>query len=103
SNIISEGTANTDSDKQALRFAQQDTWPDKTLLKAHLLTEGGYYEQALGILHTVGTEQLKSMPSALEYYFRLARVHDELNRNSEAIEYYNKTIKIGKSSQEQFA
>ncbi len=101
--IVQEGTTDTDSDKQAMRFASQGNWPDDLLLKAQLLTDGGYYEDAFEVLSSTRAERLNSLPFELEYYFRMARVNDELNKKATAIEYYNKTIKLGRDRQEQFA
>ena len=101
--ITTEGTTNTDSDKQASRFAGQPGWPNETLLKGQLYTDGGYYEQALSVLSSASAEQYTNVAHKLEYYFRMARVNDELGSSEAAIEYYNKTIKTGIDRQEQFA
>ena len=101
--ILTAGNAITDSDKQAMRFAEHDTWPHLTLLKAQLLTDGGYYKDAYSILVKAEAGSLKTISAQLEYYFRLARVHDELGNTTSAVEYYNKAIETGKNRQEQFA
>ena len=101
--IITAGSSSTDSDKQALRFARQQQWPDKTLLKAQLLTDGGYYKDAYTLLAKTDTDDYANRAYKLEYYFRLGRVLDETNRTDAAIEYYNKAITTGKDMQEQFA
>lgn len=101
--ILTEGSAITDSDKQALRFAQQTNWPHATLLKVQLLTDGGYYTKAERILSGTTIEDYKTTPLQLEYFFRLARVNDELGNTSTAITYYSKAIEAGRSRPEQFA
>lgn len=101
--ILTQGTENTDSDKQAQRFAEHDKWPDRLLLKAQLFTDGGYYHEALTVLNSVRPEDMSDLPFELEYRFRLARVNEELGHSAIAIESYNKTIKLGKERQEQFA
>lgn len=101
--IASEGSAVTDADKQALRFSEQVLWPDKVLLKAHLLTDGGYYKQGLAVLNTRSVKDFAATSEVLEYYFRLARVHDELGNDDSAIIFYNKAIKSGTDRKEQFA
>lgn len=101
--ILTEGTATTDSDKQALRFAQQTNWPHPALLKIQLLTDGGYYIKAEKILSGTTLEDYKTIPHQLEFYFRLARVNEELGHTSTAITYYNKAIEAGRDRPEQFA
>lgn len=101
--ILTEGTAHTDSDKQALRFAQQGSWPHKILLQAQLLTDGGYYNKALKVLTGSTIKDYRTVPAQLEYHFRLARVHEELDNPSVAVSNYHKAIEIGKSRPEQFA
>lgn len=102
--ITTMGTATTDADKQAMRFAQQqNTWPNKTLLKAQLLIDGGFYEDARAILIKTKPDDYSNTAHKLEYYFRLARVYDETGHVREAVEYYNTAINTGRNRQEQFA
>lgn len=101
--ILSESNDITDSDKQALRFAEHGTWPHRTLLKVQLLTDGGYYNKAIALLKTTNEASYTSVAHKLEYYFRQARVQDELGDAAAAIINYKKAIEIGKDRQEQFA
>lgn len=103
SKILTEGTTNTDSDKQALRFAQQKQWPHSVLLKSQLLIDGGYYEDALKVLTANKGNEFNQVHLELEYNFRMGRINDELGNKTAAIEYYNKSINIGKERPEQFA
>lgn len=100
--ILTEGSGWTDSDKQAIRFAQSGIWPDATLLRVQLLTDGGYYSEAHKILSGTSIKDFKTIPLQLEYYFRMARVHEELGDISEAFVGYNKAIEIGTGRPEQF-
>lgn len=103
SKIVHTGSTNTDGDKQALRFAQQSSWPDKHLLKAQLLTDGGYYTDANTLLNGISIDNYATVASQLEYYFRKARVRDELGHYEDAVILYKKAIEVGKYRQEQFA
>lgn len=101
--IINTSDANTDSDKQALRFAKQDQWPDIVLLKAQLLTDGGYYDKAYHVLSETAPSDYTTASHLIEYYFRMARVHEELGKTLAAVDYYTLTIEKGKDRPEQFA
>ena len=48
--MLSKGNDMTDADKQALQNAKKGTWPHPILLRARLLSDGGYQQQALAIL-----------------------------------------------------
>lgn len=101
--ILTYSSPITDSDKQAARFAATIQWPEKTLLKAQLLTDGGYYERAYNLLIKQQADNYTKQGDKLEYYFRMARVYDELGNTDEAINYYNQAIRLGQERQEQFA
>jgi hypothetical protein len=45
--VTQKGTAESDADRQALKDARSGKWPDKTLLESRLLSDGGYFEEAL--------------------------------------------------------
>lgn len=101
--IKTAGTTLTDADKHAQRFAEHDTWPNPTLLKVQLLTDGGYYITAKSVLSGKSEDDFTSMADKLEYYFRLARVNDELGDKTEAINLYKKVVINGRDRKEQFA
>lgn len=110
SRIRNSGTARIDPDKQANRFADADSWPDKNLLKARLFIEGGYYTKALEILRSISTDQLTSPADKAEYFFRLGHVYQELAANphsnfhyNDAIEQFRTAMKEGAGRHEQFA
>lgn len=100
--IKTVGSTSVDADKQALRFAKNDTWPNKTLLEARLLVDGGYSKQALERISTLKENSL-GMPDRLEYNFRLGRIYDELGNEQKALQYYQAAINMGRERQEHFA
>lgn len=97
------GKTESDADKQAQKFAEKGTFPDKDLLKARLLNDGGNNEQALQILIQKDVKTLNGENDKIEYYYRIARIYDDLNKEDKAIEFYNYTIKIGRESTEYYA
>lgn len=101
--IKSVGKTESDADKQAQKFAESGVFPDKDLLKARLLNDGGYNDQALKILQSKTITQFKQPSERLEYVYRFGRVYDDLNQDDKAVEYYLQTIALGEHSTEYFA
>lgn len=101
--IKTKGTTATDSDKQALRFANSSTWGTVPVLKARYLVDGGYYSRALEILSDCNKSELTGISDKLEYNFRMARAYDELNQDNKAVQYYQLTINEGRNRKEHFA
>jgi tetratricopeptide (TPR) repeat protein len=97
------GSARLDADKQAEKFAEGHTWPDKRLLQARLLIDGGYASEAITILNTLDKNAVEAPAYKSEYYFRLGRANEELNDNKKALEFYESAITTGKERHEQFA
>jgi len=97
------GDTEADADKQAQKFAENGSFPDKELLKARLLNDGGNNTQALNILLSKDPKSLGTESERIEYYYRLSRVYDDLNQDDKALEFYNYTLRIGSKSTEYFA
>jgi tetratricopeptide (TPR) repeat protein len=100
--IATRGTKQADADKQAQRFSEGSSWPPVVLVQARLLTDGGYYSQALQKLQAADVKSF-GISEKLEYYFRLGRIYDELKEETKALELYQTTINIGRTRQEHFA
>ncbi|MDA7729088.1 hypothetical protein N8838_02975, partial [Flavobacteriales bacterium] len=70
--VISEGNTSIDEDKVAMKDAEDIYFSSPVLLKARLLYDGGYYENALNQI--IAFEQIDNV----EYWYRLARVKSKL-------------------------
>lgn len=101
--ILTEGTASTDADKQAKRFAESTFWPALPILQARLLIDGGYYKEALARLEKQDPNSFNAQVDKIEYYFRSGRAYDELRHDKLAIQYYQHTIDMGRNRKEHFA
>ena len=101
--VVRRGTAESDADRQALKEARSGVWPDKTLLKARLLTDGGYFKEALESLQEVSTSSFSRPEERCELAYRLGRIYDGLGRKDEAIAAYLTTIKTGEGLREYYA
>ena len=100
---IREGGQESDADKQALKEAKGGKWPNKVLLKARLLSDGGYYGEALQSLQSKSSADFGPEEEKCEFAYRLGRIYDGLGRVDDAIGAYLTTIKTGEHLKEYFA
>jgi tetratricopeptide (TPR) repeat protein len=100
---ITKGSTLTDADQQALKQARTDKWPDKTLLQARLLNDGGYHTEALRILNGKRISDFKHAEDQLEFAYRVGRIYDDVGRDDEAIGFYKQAIALGESRKEHYA
>lgn len=101
--ILSRGNTETDADKQALKDAKSGKWPHPLLLKARLLSDGGFFQDALKLLQTKKAADFGSMEEKLEYAYRLGRIYDEMGMDDNAITMYEVTVRTGANRPEYFA
>lgn len=97
------GKSESDADKLAHNFSVEGQFPDKELLKARFLNDGGYHERALQTLEKIDVKKLMKPNDQLEYSYRLARVYDDLHHDEKALTHYIKTITQGEHSTAYFA
>jgi tetratricopeptide (TPR) repeat protein len=102
-NVLKRGSTDADADKQALREAKSGRWPDPLLLKARMLNDGGYNNEALSLLKNKTFNNFSKVEEKLELAYRLARVYDDLGKDKEAIPYYLQAIQWGESRPEYYA
>ena len=101
--IAKAGTTDLDVDKNAQKFSEGTTWPDRRLLQARLLLDGGYISRTNTILTGISISSLTTATDRSEYYYRLGRVYEESGDDKHAIEYFNESTKAGKNDRGQFA
>lgn len=102
-NAIGLGTDLLDADKQAKQEATTGKLPHVGLLKARLLFDGTSYNKALQELQNCNPSTLKSSECNAEYNYRMARIYQELNESTKALDYYLTAIESGKALPRYFA
>ncbi|OKS88979.1 hypothetical protein [Mucilaginibacter polytrichastri] len=95
--VKTKGYQFNDKDKQALTEAGNPT-PNADLLRARLLFDGGFYDKALKILQDKTPASLTQLQDKTEYYYRLGRVYDAMDKDDEALRNYQLTINTGKGT-----
>lgn len=101
--VLQRGSSEADADRQALKDARSGRWPNKVLLRARLLDDGGYFAEALKGLGEVGAADFSDPVEKCEYAYRLGRIYDGLGRDDEAVLAYERTIGMGAGLREYYA
>lgn len=91
------------SDIQAQKEAEGNYVPEPNLLKARLYFDGGYYHKAYQILIRNSYKYMENKTFQLEFYYRLARVTEELKNYTDAIKYYAEVLNLGRDKPEYYA
>ncbi len=97
------GNSFIDEDKQALNEASVVEYGNRVLLRARLLFDGGYYENAQKELAGLPLDSFPKYKDQLEVTYRLARIYQKTNQVEKAIDFYQKTIDNGSRSTFYFA
>jgi len=101
--VLNKGSTDTDADQQALKEARTDKWPDKLLLQARLLSDGGYHVEALRLLQGKTAADFNTTENKLEFAYRVGRIYDDTGRDEEAIAFYKQSIGLGEKRSEYYA
>jgi tetratricopeptide (TPR) repeat protein len=101
--ILERGSTDAEPDKKAQKDAKTGSYPNVILLKARLLSDGGYHAQALNVLKGFSKENFSKTEEQLDFVYRLGRIYDDLNKDVEAIQYYTQAIQLGKERTEYYA
>jgi len=98
--LLERGSTDAEPDKKAQKDAKAGTYPNVILLKARLLSDGGYNGPALNTLKGYTKESFTKKQEQLELLYRLGRIYDDLHKDNDAIQYYNQAIERGKDENE---
>lgn len=85
----------TDEDRSAITEWKSGQDPNPILLRARLLFDGGYYENAFDLLAGQPIEAYPRFRDQLEFTYRLARIYDKQGKHEQAIQLYESTLNIG--------
>lgn len=94
-----QNTSKDEEDKIADKDLAAGIYPNKTVLKARLLFDGGYYEQAERIMAEVKMNKLQGNYQTAEYYYRYGRIMQEQKKYAKAIEYFTNAIRLAQPTE----
>ncbi len=104
--VEKKGQYNTSHDKAAFREMQTASLniiPNVDLLKARLLSDGGYCEKAYQIVRLYDINKLKYEQELIEYNYRKARILQKMRRNNDALIFFAETYEKGSQKPYYFA
>ncbi len=101
--VKTKGNTDTDADKKAMKDAKAGKMPNVLLLKARLLTDGGYTKEAYQLMVGKSTADFANIDDKLEFAYRVGRINEELGHYDIAVDAYLSTIKLGRDRTEYFA
>jgi tetratricopeptide (TPR) repeat protein len=102
--VLTRGASLVDNDIQAGREAKSKEPPNEILLRARLLSDGGYTDRAIQLLQGDNVKDfLKTTKDRLEYQYRLGRIYQQSGNFSGALRSFGATIKDGEGEPWYFA
>ncbi len=101
--VLSAGNQDAEADKRAYKEAASGKVPNVMLLKARLLSDGGYHQEALNVLVGKSSKDFADAGDRLEFTYRLGRIYDDLGLRDKAIQAYEATLKNGSHSTAYYA
>lgn len=97
SKINNVGDTFIDADAEAQSYYTEKINPNMELIKARLLFDGGYYQNAIDLLETAkSSSAFNNTNHMIEYNYRLGRLYEKTQKTDLAILYYAKTYEKGK-------
>ncbi len=101
--VLTKGATDADADKSALKDARTGKWPNPLLLKARLLSDGGYHREAMAVLHGKSEHDFSDPSEKVEVTYRIGRIFHDLRQDNEAIPAYLAAIRLGNGRKEYFS
>ena len=85
-------------DKYAARQLEENSFPNKKLLKVRLSTDGGYYIEAEQALKSISPTDLTNYKDQTEYYYRKARLAHRMGEKAAAKIFCQQSIDMTKDN-----
>lgn len=86
------GTATAEADKYAAKQLTLGNYPERTILKIRLATDGGFYEKAEALTNSHTSKDFPSYQDEVEFIYRKARLLDKQGKGDDAAIYYLETL-----------
>lgn len=100
--VKTQGSTYDEKDKQALNEANDEP-PHVDLLRARLLYDGGYYQQAKNSLIRLDPNKMPLLRDKIEFCYRYARIFHDTDNMANALKFYRSAIDLGSRSEYYYA
>jgi tetratricopeptide (TPR) repeat protein len=97
-----KGSDKIEGDNAAKREAEKGEMPNPQLLRARILFDGGYFQQANDYLKSKSANFTQAK-DRLEFHYRMGRINQKLGKSAEALQSFQNTIDEGASQPWYFA
>lgn len=101
--LLERGSTVEGGDRNAQREAETGRTPPVEMIKARLLFDGHYYQEAYDLLEPLQLDRHGDEYIRLEYLYRMGRITQGLGRKAEALNYFKQTIEEGQNKAYFFA
>ena len=101
--VLDEGIDVNERDREAIYDAGLDYIPNIELMKTRLLLSGGYVNQADSILREYDNAKEDVLAYQLEYYFLKGKIEIAKQKDTAALESFEKVIQLGAKEDYYFA
>ncbi|WP_235861276.1 tetratricopeptide repeat protein [Pontibacter flavimaris] len=101
--IAQVGVEESEEDRYAASFAQEQEPLVKPLMQARLHSDGGYYQEALQELQQLQVSAATPQAVQAEYYYRKARIYHGTDSLQQALPLYQKAIRLSEGTDLYFA
>jgi tetratricopeptide (TPR) repeat protein len=98
-----KGLEESEADKYAARSLADPELPNVKLTKGRYFTDGGYYEQAKGVLSSIVPADIPTKRDQVEYHYRRARLAHKMNDLDAAKTFYQQAIDLAQDASWYFA
>lgn len=99
---LSKGSQLVDEDKQAYKEAKSTKTPNSVLLKARILSDGGYASKAEQVLIKNAENLQDQLYTQLEFNYRMGRIMQTLKNFPDAILYFKNTLGLDPKNKDYF-
>jgi tetratricopeptide (TPR) repeat protein len=82
----------TEADNKHTKMLKEGKWEILALLKARILNDGGFNNEAIQVLQGKSNSSFKDVGEQLEFNYSVGRINDDLKKYDDAIAFYIKAI-----------
>ncbi|MFM2269470.1 MAG: hypothetical protein RL757_2911 [Bacteroidota bacterium] len=97
------GNTNVGGDRNALKEAKAGALPNRDLLQARVLFDGGYFQKAYTVLSSQNENTFANDAEKLEFNYRMGRILQAMNQPNDAANYYNIALQTGRNKRVYYA